>query len=105
MSIPSRAAKKLAFIPDSKNIGIINRLLRLVVGVLLILAVFPDFQFFNSNIEYLKILPLFAVYPILTSIFGWDPILALQPLTSFVASINSNRSKKSNIKGTQKICS
>ena len=60
---------------DIENIRLTGRLVRFIVALGLILAVSPEFPIDKSS--YVILIPLFAVYPLLTSILGWDPIIEL----------------------------
>ena len=60
---------------DIENIRLAGRVVRFIVALGLILAVSPQFPIDKSS--YVILIPLFAVYPLLTSILGWDPFIEL----------------------------
>jgi hypothetical protein len=58
-----------------QNIGLVDRVVRFIVGVLMIAI--PSFLLLNGNAEsmwYLYYSCLIAVYPLTTSVFGIDPL-------------------------------
>lgn len=58
-----------AFENEVCNIGNIERVWRLVAGSLLIAITF----FSSSDLGLAALLPIIAVYPLMTAVLGWDP--------------------------------
>lgn len=87
MNTPSQATKKntaihyaLLKIKAYRNIGTVDRVIRLVVAMALVLSVFfmgtvsADTPF---SFEFWNVLPLLGIYPGITAFIGVDPIYKL----------------------------
>lgn len=63
-----------AHFPEMENIGKPERIIRAVVGAAMIeiVLLYP-----NAPMGWLTLLPMVALYPAFTAIFGWDPFYAL----------------------------
>lgn len=58
-----------------QNIGIIDRTVRIIVGLAMISAWF--FYPINSLNIWIALLPLLGIFPLLSGILGWCPVYAL----------------------------
>ena len=79
--------RKQKTIPNPYNIGFIDRLLRFVVGGLMLGSVFylsPTVVvgMFGFEIMLMKLFALLSIYPLLTAWLGWDPILNAMSINS-----------------------
>jgi hypothetical protein len=54
-----------------ENIGLSERVVRITAGLLLIGSVFVQPGILGATIY----LPLIAIYPVITGVVGWDPIV------------------------------
>lgn len=57
----------------SPNVGNVDKIVRYVVGITLIAAIFVS----STPITWISLLPLFAIPVVISAITGWDPIYAL----------------------------
>ena len=58
-----------------QNLGWLDRIVRFVVGSTLIAIVLMELRQ-GSTLGWQAILPIIAIYPLLSSILGWDPLYA-----------------------------
>lgn len=57
----------------SPNVGNVDKIVRYVVGITLIAAIFVS----STPITWIALLPLVAIPVVISAITGWDPIYAL----------------------------
>lgn len=55
------------------NVGILERIVRVGFGFALILTTMS----ISAPSQFVILLPLLAIYPVLTGMFGWDPVYEL----------------------------
>ncbi|MFC1751273.1 DUF2892 domain-containing protein [Pseudomonadota bacterium] len=60
-----------------QNIGLVDRTVRIAIGMALILGVVTNT--FGHELNFIAIL---AVYPCLTGMFGWDPLYSFRRVKS-----------------------
>ena len=76
---------------DVKNISMSNRAVRVLLGCSMVGIVF----FSNSvPLGWLAMLPLIAIYPLMTGVLGWDPVYAAFRRLHSQASETSGQTEK-----------
>ncbi len=65
-----------------QNVGTLDRLFRFVLGAALIGSVFYLDEGVFAASGWWVVLPLLGIYPALTAILGWDPVLDVSHHTS-----------------------
>lgn len=77
--------KLVSYFGAAQNMGLVDRVLRFILGLALIVVVLMEL----GNGEALGMyayLPIIAIYPLMTAILGWDPLYHLGHVRSCQAS-------------------
>jgi hypothetical protein len=72
------------------NLGIVERLVRVGFGYGLIVAVLSV----SEPSQFVLLLPLIAIYPVLTGMFGWDPVYELVGRSIKAAALSIEKLKR-----------
>ncbi|WP_455209075.1 YgaP family membrane protein [Kaarinaea lacus] len=73
---------------EIRNIGLIDRGLRIAVGAVAILAVLASQN--TGMLGWVALIPLFAVYPIMTGLIAYDPFYAWLGINTHRSSVISD---------------
>ncbi|MCI0507448.1 MAG: DUF2892 domain-containing protein [Gammaproteobacteria bacterium] len=72
------------------NLGIVERIVRVGFGYGLIVAVLSV----SAPTQFVLLLPLIAIYPVLTGMFGWDPVYELVGRSIKAAALSIEKLKR-----------
>jgi len=72
---------------ESRNIGLLDRGLRIAIGAVAILSVLAIQS--TGMLGWLALVPLFAIYPIMTGLLAYDPFYAWIGINSSSSSVFS----------------
>lgn len=65
-----------------QNVGTLDRIFRVALGAALIGSVFYLDESVFAQTNWWVLLPLLGIYPALTAVLGWDPVLDAKHVTS-----------------------
>lgn len=67
--------KRLRQLGPVQNMGWIDRTVRTLIGLAMVVVVLMEIQK-SGNLGAYAYLPILAIYPLMTAILGWDPLYA-----------------------------
>lgn len=67
-------------IDSYRNVGHLDRIIRLIAGLAMIISVYfvsPESVTLGGPLEWWPVVPLLGIYPTMTAFLGWEPIYDL----------------------------
>lgn len=65
-----------------QNIGLGDRVIRMIIGMVMLVGVLAYYQFTDAMIGWQVYIALLAVYPLMTGFMGWCPLYGMMDVKS-----------------------